>query len=85
MSGFIFIHGECISCKTFISFHPHKVPSLPVNGKREPLCIRCFHKWNEIHRPNDPVQLKEGAYEPGPESDLDDVPDPTVYHSQKEE
>ena len=47
---FMVAHGACVNCGTFISFNPNHVPSLTVNGQREPLCRSCHARWNEIHR-----------------------------------
>ena len=33
-----------------MNFNPVRVPSLMVNGRREPICEACFNRWNEIHR-----------------------------------
>ena len=41
---------DCISCGKAMCCSPTKVPSLRVNGIREPLCKTCYTRWNEIHR-----------------------------------
>lgn len=64
--GFMFVIGECVACHCALSFNPEKVPSLRVNGQKEPLCVQCFNRWNEIHRVSkglEPVALQPGAYE----------------------
>jgi hypothetical protein len=61
------MHGFCVSCERPISFNPELVPSLRVNGEREPVCRGCFKLWNEVHRVSkglEPVKLRPGAYEP---------------------
>lgn len=73
MGGYAFIMGPCVACRRMIAYHPHKVPSLVVNGERRPLCEDCFNRWNEIHRtsqglPAEP--LNPDAYEPCPEEQL---------------
>jgi len=73
MSGYVFMVGGCVACGRVISFNPHKVPSIRVNGEREPLCRGCFEAWNNIHRIGlglDPVPLATDAYEPIPEEAL---------------
>lgn len=60
--GYLFVVGECIACKGFITFNPNLVPSLRINGVREPLCEACARKWGEIHKT--PVTIAPGAYEP---------------------
>ncbi len=65
--GAMFCMGACINCEAIITFNPHHVPSLTINGSREPLCRGCFNRWNEIHRTSkglDPVPLHPEAYEP---------------------
>lgn len=67
------IHGLCVACKATISYHPHHVPSLTVNGQREPLCRTCHARWNVLHRTSkglDPIPCHPDAYEPVHESEL---------------
>jgi hypothetical protein len=66
IAGLIVI-GECVACAVPLCFNPHHVPSLRVNGVREPLCIVCFNRWNEIHRVAkglEPLPLHPDAYAP---------------------
>jgi hypothetical protein len=60
--GFMFVMGFCIACHTPISFNPHTVPSLRVNGTREPLCRGCANKWNKLH-PENARPIAADAYE----------------------
>jgi len=72
--GVIFIFTTCVNCRTPMSCNPEKVPSLVLDGVREPLCEACFHKWNQIHRTSkglEPVPLHPDAYTPMDESLLD--------------
>lgn len=71
--GYVFMIAACVLCKQPFSFNPHKVPSLMVNGTKEPLCEGC-HKAANLARkaagvPPWPEPL-EGAYEPMPEEEL---------------
>ena len=68
-----FIACNCIACSAFITINPTYCPSLTVNGKKEPICRVCFKKWNEVHRPNNPIELHPEAYKPLPENDLGKV------------
>lgn len=73
MSGVYFCMGQCIACGALISFNPHKVPSLTVEGRRQPICKVCHEKWNKIHRVDqglEPIPVLEGAYEPVDESEF---------------
>jgi hypothetical protein len=52
-----------------IQFNPYKVPSLAVNGTRQPLCRYCAERWNELH-PESARDIDEQAYEPIPEEEF---------------
>lgn len=72
MPGFVTGQGACCACGTPIVFNPHRVPSIRINGEKEPLCRSCFAQWNEIHRISkglDPVPLDPEAYDPAQEGD----------------
>ncbi len=63
MTGYMYVFGHCCGCGNPFSFHPDHVPSLTVNGEREPVCRECFEKWKKIHnKPDHP--LHPLAYEP---------------------
>lgn len=69
MSGYMFCMGSCVACKRPITFNPNKVPSIRVNGQREPLCADCFDRWNKLHRTSKglaPIPINPDAYEPEP-------------------
>jgi len=58
---------RCASCGAPCTGHPHRVPSLVLNGVREAICRNCFERWNVLHRTSKglpPVPLLDGAYEP---------------------
>jgi len=62
---YMFVIGHCVACETQLTFNPDRVPSLRVNGVREPLCRGCHAEWNKIHRPGqEPLAIHEDAYEP---------------------
>lgn len=72
MAEHMLLIASCVACGTIIpSLHPTYCPSLLVNGRREPLCLGCFHRWNEINRTSKglpPETLHPRAYsnpEPG--------------------
>jgi len=60
--AFMFVVGSCVACHALITFNPSFVPSIWVNGSREPICARCHAKWNEIHGKNEAIHPE--AYEP---------------------
>lgn len=69
MSAYVIVLGSCVACGTPIRFNPSFVPSIRVNGEREPLCRACFNAWNGIHRASEGlplVPLHPAAYEPEP-------------------
>lgn len=50
MSEVMFVMSPCGGCGNVICYNPDKVPSLRINGDREPICEPCFNRWNTIHR-----------------------------------
>lgn len=65
--AYMFVVGQCVACHRTICFNPHHVPSLRVNGVREPLCEGCHGEWNRIHRTSKglpPVEAHPEAWEP---------------------
>jgi hypothetical protein len=67
--GYALMFGQCVACKLMISFNPHAVPSIVVNGKREPLCRSCAERWNELH-PENARPIRDDAYEAIDENEL---------------
>jgi hypothetical protein len=64
---YMFVIGSCVACHAHITFNPSFVPSIRVNGSREPICRSCHARWNEIHRVSKglaPVEIHPEAYEP---------------------
>ena len=64
--AYMFIFGECINCHQPFSFNPHKVPSIRVNGKREPVCSKCIGIANQkrISKGMQRLDIHHDAYEP---------------------
>lgn len=60
--GYMFAIGDCAACGNRMGYNPNHVPSIRVNGVREPLCRFCAEKWGEIH--NQTVVIHPDAYEP---------------------
>jgi hypothetical protein len=67
--GYAIMYGICVACKRTIAFNPHKVPSLMINGKREPICKNCAERWNELH-PENARPIQDGAYDYMDENEL---------------
>lgn len=70
--GYVMALGPCIGCKRPFSFNPLRVPSVTVNGSREPICQACVDRANPMRKTNglEPIVPLPGAYEPSDESEL---------------
>jgi len=70
--GYALVIGHCCNCGRLFSFHPNKVPSIRVNGKREPVCGSCIAVANvEREKKGLPIfEVPAGAYEPAPEEEI---------------
>jgi len=71
--GYVFITSACYGCKRIFSYHPNLVPSIRVEGRREPICRACVERVNPMRVKNglDAIVPKPGAYEPADEHDVD--------------
>lgn len=79
LMGYAMCHAYCIGCRRLISFNPIRVPSITVNGVKEPLCECCVAILNtrRIDAGLKPVTIAADAYEPVDEIELytfDDMP-----------
>lgn len=72
MTGWVSCIAPCIGCGQPFAFHPHRVPSVVVNGSREPICQSCVDQANprRIAEGLEPIVPLPGAYEPCPEEEL---------------
>ena len=43
-------YGDCIVCGLPFTFNPVRVPSITVNGEREPICRPCIPFVNALRR-----------------------------------
>lgn len=64
--GYMLAMGDCFGCKQVFSFNPELVPSVVVNGKREPICRNCVARVNPRRVANglEPITILPGAYDP---------------------
>jgi hypothetical protein len=46
--GVAIMFAPCLVCKVPFSFNPVKVPSLRVNGVKEPICRSCHTDLNKL-------------------------------------
>jgi len=70
--GYMLVMSACVGCKRVFSYHPHRVPSLTVNGTREPICQACVDRVNPKRIANglEPIVPLPGAYEPCDEGEF---------------
>ena len=64
--------GICIGCKQTFTFNPVRVPSVIINGTREPFCGPCVARANPVRIANglDPIVPLRDAYESCDEMEL---------------
>ena len=65
------VMGSCVCCQQLFQFNPFLVPSVEVDGIREPLCRVCVELANPRRIANGlaPIVPRPGAYEPVNESE----------------
>jgi hypothetical protein len=66
MTGFLFVIGDCYRCKRLFGFNADRVPSLTVDGVRQPFCRDCVDAVNPIRiaKGLQPIIPLPGAYDP---------------------
>lgn len=64
--GYMVVIGNCYVCGELFGFNPDRVPSMRVQGVREPICRSCIGRINEARKRAgaDPVVVDPEAYEP---------------------
>ncbi len=70
--GYVLVIGRCFTCGRPFSFNPVRVPSLPVEGKKEPICKECVDLANPKRIANglEPITYSDDAYEYCSEEEL---------------
>lgn len=70
--GYAFCTGYCIGCGRLFSFNPMRVPSVTINGSREPICEGCVNRANPERIANGlpPIVPFSDAYEACDEGEL---------------
>ena len=63
--GYATVMSECCGCHKVMTYNPHKVPSMRVNGVREPVCRTCIETANpkRIKAGLEPFVIQPGAYD----------------------
>lgn len=69
--GYYIAMGNCITCNQFFEFNPDKVPSIRVNGVREPVCQSCVEIINTRRKAEglEPITPLPDAYAPQDENE----------------
>jgi hypothetical protein len=64
--------GICVGCKQTFTFNPVRVPSVTINGTREPFCGSCVARANPVRIANglDPIVPLPDAYQSCDEMEL---------------
>lgn len=72
--GYAFAFSACWCCEVPFSYNPMRVPSLRINGVREPLCAGCVSIANVTRAKKGlpPIVPHPDAYEPCDENELSD-------------
>ncbi len=70
--GYVMMVAGCATCGRVFSFNPVRVPSIRINGTKEPVCKDCIDRANplRIAKGLPPITIQPGAYDPGPEEEL---------------
>jgi hypothetical protein len=70
--GYVYATSECFGCKKVFNYNPVKVPSIRIDGVREPVCAACIERANPRRIANglEPVVPLPGAYDPCLEEEL---------------
>ena len=70
--GYVMATSPCFGCGGLFSYNPNKVPSIRIEGVRQPVCRACMDRVNEMRRnkgvPEHPIS--PDAYEPLNEAEL---------------
>lgn len=70
--GVVQAMSACVRCRRMFMFNPLRVPSVRVNGVREPVCRACIEGANVIRaeRGLPPITYAADAYDPIDEHEL---------------
>ena len=70
--GYAIVTSRCFGCGKVFSYNPIAVPSINIQGTREPVCADCVTRVNPMRVANglEPILPRADAYEPCDESEL---------------
>ena len=63
--GYMVAISACFGCGRPFSYNPDLVPSIPIEGVRQPICLNCVKIANprRIENGLEPIEVPPGAYE----------------------
>jgi len=63
--GYAIVTSPCVGCTRIFGYNPHRVPSIRIKGKREPICKECIERTNPLREANglDKIIPHSDAYE----------------------
>lgn len=50
--GYAMAMSECVGCGKVFTYNPVRVPSIRINGVREPICATCVERVNPKRKAN---------------------------------
>jgi hypothetical protein len=70
--GVVWATSACVGCGRVFNYNPMRVPSVKVNGTREPICANCVARANPLRIANGLTHIVPlpDAYEACDESEL---------------
>jgi hypothetical protein len=70
--GYAIAMSPCYGCGKVFGYNPMKVPSIKVNGNKEPICLDCIERTNPRRIANglEPIIPAPDAYAPCDENEL---------------
>ena len=70
--GYALCMGTCLICKHTFTFNPVKVPSLRIDGTKEPICKSCIERANKekVAKGIEPFIIPDDAYTACNEAEL---------------
>jgi hypothetical protein len=69
--GYLSLLATCVACRQPFTCNPYRVPSIPIEGVRQPVCRSCIEAANRRRAAlgNEPIAVLPGAYDPADEYD----------------
>lgn len=63
--GYMLVMSDCFGCGRVFTYNAERVPSILVNGQREPICQDCVNRVNPTRKANGlpEIEVLPGAFE----------------------